>query len=720
MNFASSRSVTKLSDFDKPSTPLTEAALKEETEGSHRPSRGFGDKANRKSGGPSEPDSRFSENWAAARERKQAAVEEKGEGGERNGRYGRREREQDGERRNGYGERQDTRWQRDERRQHGEKQGGWRERERERRDRDWGRGQDGGRDPEWMDEPAPKQDDDLGALMGMPKNQEEFERWKKEQHARNKMSVEEPLEALQVASPPPEAAKEALPAKTVAPLKLEGIVDKPFGSTRGGDGKTSDSGSTPAKSAGAKTKTSRFMPMFKKADEPKEEQAAPQPASAAPNGTAEDKAGFDRILQMLGNTGMGSKAATSNEPASPPPRQVSNGQKPKSRFTGFFDQTPKSPERIQSPEGPTFNPLQVDSVAGRSMVEEPGGMFGGRLNERAFGENGLHGQPPPSAMSPEQGQQRPQSGRINDLFLEQPPSRGASTPELQIQNLLAAKPAQRQQSAMDNKNSQFLLDLLQTKGSRPSSSQASQRRDDHFQLWRDQPPNLPEPHAPKPRAPPPPGLFEDQLLRNHPLPDMMRQEPQASDMPQRRTSQRAPPPGFFSEQQLFQQHHQRNFTEPARQFPPQQQQQPPLPQQQQQGRRMSTNPNQHPHMPMQHQQPPPPPFPAEFLQSTSAAAPPPGFNPMPRHPPGIHNIPNIFSAPPPPPPPQQQQQPLPPPPQQQQGGFPGCPPPPGFYGAGPVPPGFMGMRSPVEAQGMQVGANGRRFEGFAGGPPQGR
>ena len=110
------------------------------------------------------------------------------------------------------------------------------------------------------------------------------------------------------------------------------------------------------------------MPMFKK-DEPKEDvppaiagsdvrQAAPEVV----NGNAEDKEGFQRILQMLGGTGIGQAATPTEQPVSPAPRQVSNGTKRQSRFTGFFDQTPTSPERLQSPQGNNLPPVPFKPV----------------------------------------------------------------------------------------------------------------------------------------------------------------------------------------------------------------------------------------------------------------------------------------------------------------------------------------------------------------------
>lgn len=721
--FASSRNTARMADFaDKPSTPFTEAASNDEQE-AQRGSRLFGDKQ----GNTEARHNR--ESWTSARERRAlVGNDEKAENGERNNRYGRRE--QDGERRNGFNDRQETRWGRaDDKQQNGEKQGGWREREKEKRDRDWDRGGRVEKKPEWMDDPAPKQDEDL-SMMSMPKNQEDFEKWKQAQHARNKKSTEE-TEPL--SDEPLPAPKEAAPVKSAA-LKLEGVVDKPFGGlteSKRIEG-TPESVPTPARTGTAKDrKTSRFMPMFKK-DEPMEEAPASvrpaesslqQVANEVANNSAEDKEGFQRILQMLGGTGI-SQAATPNEPTSPAPRQVSNGTKRQSRFTGFFDQTPKSPERMQSPQDggqPPFKPMDSGMFqGGRNRVEEPAGMFGGRLPDSQPSEQPVRSQPPAGMMSPEpalpsngsRDQQRPPSGRPNDLFLENPPSRGAATPDINIQNLLASQRNQRAQGP--DKNSEFLLNLLQTKGSRPPSQQA--RPDGNFPLWLEQPPSMPETHAPKPRAPPPPGLFEDQLLRNHPqeLPRQERAQVPVNDMPQSRTSQR-PPPNFFEEQNFFlqqQQHHRRNFAEPPQQHVP-----PP-------GRRISGHPNL-PSMQVPQQAAP---YPPEFLQSPSAQAPPPGFNPhMPRHPPGFHNIPNIFQAPQPP----QQHQPQREPPAHVFGGGPGgtqgmmqqhttSPPnvPPGFFGGPPgLPPGFMQMRSPTDgipagAAALRGNGLGRGFEGY--------
>jgi hypothetical protein len=373
----------------------------------------------------------------------------------------------------------------------------------------------------------------------------------------------------------------------------------------------------------------------------------------------------------------------------------------------------------------------------RGFVDEPSSMFGSKMPENQPSDQSIRGQIGGNQISPEsmqppngnreQQQQAPQHQRMNDIFLDQPPSRGTASPDINIQNLIASQRAQRPQG--QDKNSEFLLNLLQTKGSRPSPQQA--RQESNFPIWLDQPPNMPEPHAPKPRAPPPPGLFEDQLLRNAPQEQLRQEMPQqmpGNEMPHRRTSQRAPP-GFYDEQALFmqQQQQQQAAAQQRRAFAESQQQQqlPPG------GRRMSGHPNlaqmQIPNQ--QHFPPGPPQPPPDFLQSPGAGpgpqGPPPGFHPqMPRHPPGLHNTPNIFQAP------QQSQPQLPhgreppgfggmqqPPPGQMQSP-PGAPP--GFFGG--MPPGYgMQMRSPTE--GMPAGAmrGGRPFEGgyegMGGGPP---
>lgn len=718
-SFASSRTISKLSDFagekGAPSTP-SDPVAGDEAENAR--AKFFRDRdaekqSNRKSQGPIEKDEKSNrDSWTSLRERKNLGAEEdedrvpKGEGRERNGRYGRADREKDHDvepRRSGFGETgPDGRWKRGEAK-NGDRPGGWRERER-RNERGWGREGKEEKDPEWMDEPAEKEDKQAHT-------QEEFQKWKERMKAGSSQTEEK--ENTTVEAPLP--AKDMTPVKPAASLVLEGFNDNLFGGW--GAAKqpepATEGAPLPAKAAGGKAKSSRFAGVFATKAEPVEETPVQKVANQAANGSAEDKEGFQRILQMLGGTGLG-QVATPNEPTSPPPKSATNGSKPKSRF---FDSA-KSPEP-RLPQAGVLTNLNKDGdgsqrSAGREMTDGPANIFGLPLAKRLNEERPTSTQVPSNPMSPEPmnpangiKDQRPPSGRPQDsIFLDGPPSRSVATPDLNIQNLLAT---QRQRPQHLNRDSEFLLNLITTKGQSRPPSQARQTAepDPNFQLFLDQPPK-PHTHAPKPRAaPPPPGFFEDQMLQNV---DPPRQEQPQHDMPQRRASQRAPP-GFIDDpvmfNQMMQQQNRRTFNEP--------------PQSQQSSRRMSGHPGlSQMQMPQQQQMPPD----YSFLQSpTERMPPPPGFNPNVRHPPGFANMPGIFQTP------QPSQQGLPQIPRDMQGGYGlgpmGSPPnvPPGFYG-GPshapgVPPGFMaphmGMRGPQE--GMMAGGRGgtglgRGFDGF--------
>ncbi|WPH04755.1 Hypothetical protein R9X50_00765000 [Acrodontium crateriforme] len=699
--FASSRTSSKLADL--PTT--SDNAANDEPE-SGRNGRTFGDKqTNRRSQNDAEP--RFNrESWTSARERRALGVDDDSlQGGERNSKVGRRDRdkEQDGERRNGFGDKSDNRWgQRDDRRANGERQGGWREREREKRDRDWDRNGQTDKEPEWMDDPAPKDED--FSMLSMPKNQEDFEKWKQAQHARTKKpsneSATEPQEPAEVREPPQ--------AKNIVPLKIDGLSEKPFGGWNDGkrNSSLSDTIPTPAKTtSSSKAKSSRFMPMFKK-DESREETPPAdthiqQVPNQAANNSAEDKEGFQRILQMLGGTNINQSQATiPTEPMSPG-RQ--NGSKPKSRFTGFFDQAPKSPEMMQSQHGNNhgpFQPLENQMFqSGRGSVPEAPPGFAPRMTENQPHDLARSGE----ANIPTNGGKdaRPQSKGTNEHLLHDPPSRGASTPDVNIQHLLATQRNQRTQG-QDNKNQEFLLNLLQQKGtSRPPSQQA--RPEGTFPLWIEQAQG-PETHAPRPRMPPSASLFEDQLLRNQ-LPEM-RQDHQpipGPDAAQRRAGQRLPP-NFMDEQTfIMQQQQRRNMPEGPQQHAPQM------------DPRLSRHPNMPPQQPMQ-MPPGQAPYHPEYLQSPGMVpGPPPGFNmPMQRLPPGFSNMPpNMYPGPPPREPPGFNGNGMMPPnspPNGPLGFFPGVP---------NAPPGLMQMRSPVSG-GIPVGpppgmpGNGRGFDGFDG------
>lgn len=266
----------------------------EETDGAR--SRTFGERQqNRNNKSIGEKDG--GRDWTALRQPKaHGESEETRDTSDRLGKYGRRDRDRDhdGERRNG--DKQDNRWgQRDDRRQNGERQGGWRDRENNRQNRGWDRNDQAEKEPEWFDEPMKKQEEDLG--VGTAHTQADFQKWK-EMMKGNKAPAEETAPA-----PPPPTQK--TPAKQTA-VKLDSFSEPMFG---GFGVKPMDSPSDSAKAAPSKAKSSRFASVFKK-DElpqvaPQEAPVQQQPMPEPGQGLNEDKAGFQRILQMLGGANIG-------------------------------------------------------------------------------------------------------------------------------------------------------------------------------------------------------------------------------------------------------------------------------------------------------------------------------------------------------------------------------------------------------------------------------
>lgn len=676
----------------------------------------FSDRQMNRRSGALEKDGKDS--WTRAAERRALGGddESKADGRDRNDRFGRHDT-QDGERRNGFGEKGDARWNNgrgEERRQNGDRPaGGWRDREaRKNGDRNHEE-----KDPEWMDDPVVKKDQELN--FAPAKSQDEFQKWKE---SMNKKVKGEPEKEEVVEAPPP--APESKPS-----LQLEGFEKGSFFGFSAPSGLPTPTSAAntpvtapPAKSA-AKGKTSRYASMFKPAVEetppPQAESDVPKAANVIARTTAEDQEGFNRVLQMLGG-GLkigGQPTPTSETPSAPsaapsapqsppqPTRAGANGSsaKPKSRF---FQAQPKSPERLNSPQQGGVQ-LGGGNQFDRGLTEEPA-TIGGRSEQQSRPPQEPAMTPEPSNMfnAFREQQARPSSGRVSELAMFDPPSRSAPSPDINIQNLLAQ---QRQRSQHTSHESQNLLNLL--KKSDPSqllSRPLSQQTPSELQRWLDHQhhanshggvgPGV-ETFAPKPGRIPhqPPGVFEEQLMRNFPSrEDLLREQQQMPPgLPEPRRQQQRAPPGFFDEreimmqqqqQQLLQQQMRRSYAEAPPQQIPQAQQQP-------QFRKHQTLPSIH----QQQQQ-----YSGEYHITSPQSAGgngPPGFSSHmpPRHPPGFGG--NV---------PQQQQQHFqreapppgsmppgfgPPPPQQQ-------PPPPGFYGAtGPPPPGFRNVPPPPGMRG---------------------
>ncbi|KAI5363342.1 hypothetical protein Slin15195_G107280 [Septoria linicola] len=730
--FPSTRNVTKSSDFhDKNGS--SDATPNDEPDSMR--SRFFSDRQlNRRSGAEKEA-SDGKDRWTSVRERRQQGELDD----EKRGFGSRHDKDNEGDRRNGYGHKDDPRWSREDRPNGTRTGGGWREREAARRDRDHHE-----REPEWMDDPVVKKDQQLGLTA---RTQDDFEEWKRQMAGKPKVEKEE--------APIPEPV--ALPAATEQPkatLKLDGFENGFFGfgggsavATPGASTPSAVATSTATKTSGKSGKTSRFASMFKPVEpEPTPAPAAaeepqPQAANGAASKSVEDQEGFNRVLAMLGGTKI-NQAPAAPEPArelapsyaepvptSPPPppkSMTSSGTLPggrKSRFTDIFAQE-KNPERLQSPQqnSPPFGADSGFEGSHRGLPDDPTQLFANnRQPERQPIQQQLpRTQAPETTMSPvpsgipfnalREQQPRPSSGRLNEAYNRfEPPSRGAASPDRNIQDLLAQP---RQHSQATPAQSQDLLNLLRNpKSSRPPSQQAIPASGgiDQVELERwlqqQQPMQTHGPTqtiAPKPRGPQqPPGLFEEQLMRNYGHEQQRHEQvPQLQERQQPRG-----PPGFYNPEQeaLFaqQQRHahqqaqqqaereaqhaqlrrQQQYAELSQQQQMQQQQQ------QQPPRRMSGHPAlQQMHIPQQHSQP-------GFHQLTSpvgGGAPPPGFNQMPRYPPGFANV-NTFQQPRDQAPPGFSNGPMSPP-----AGLAGGAPP-GFFGGPPnLPPGFHAqqIRSP--------------------------
>jgi hypothetical protein len=626
-----------------------------------------------------------------------------------------------------------------------------------------------------MEDAVVKKDAELG--MGMARTQEDFQKWKESMGKPKKdMDKDEPLEPEIMQQTVPREP-EVKPAANVAPLNLEGFNLSGWGANNNANPSTSTT-PAPVSKPGPKAKASRFASMFKPVEVPATpaEQVVTPPAVPV-KASAEDKVGFDRVLQMLGSTKIAPPSNLNNEqaPASPTANKTGSNGRPKSRFTDLFEA--RSPERLQSPPDEA-NPLREESInssIGRRM-DEPNhaGVFESMQMPRALNTKHGYGSNvnmasetpgiPFNALREQQPQQsRPASGRINDFGpMFDPPARGTATPDNNIQNLLAQQRQQR--PAFDSNGSQQLLNLLKTDASRtvdkPTDSHLQGPQNflpELYQRYVHENKSPAEPHAPKPRMPhQPPGFFEEQLMRNsaQQQPEqqqhqqqqhqqLLLQQMQDNAQAQRRLGQRAPagaapPPGFYDEHQILLQQQQqqlrRNFEAQQQQHQPAQHFQQHQPQSSQGGsvsvRRMSGVPHLPPHMQMLPQQlppqqfhgGPPPPLGTEF----GGGPPPPGFNPhmVRHHPPGFHSLPGGMF-------PQQQ-----PHPQQQNSRSDQLPSPAGFppqqQGGMPPPPGFYGMPGPLpgphhaQQQQQQRGGGGNGFgvqmmpPGINGGEPPGR
>ncbi|KAF1965241.1 hypothetical protein BU23DRAFT_33978 [Bimuria novae-zelandiae CBS 107.79] len=382
-------------------------------------------------------------------------------------------------------------------------QGGWRDRNREReKERDWTRG--GGKaeeDPEWMDEPVPKKETKAHT-------QEDFQRWKEQMkakdapaEAKDEQKPELPAFFSDMLQP---ASSQQPPKSAITPSALEPNLGPMFGkwNTPG----TETAAAEPLAAKPKPDKKSRFMNMFTKPEEPVAAAPPPAPAPASPGPPAADgadKEGFNRILQMLSGTNIGSTPA----PQSSGPTQT-NEIRPGGGISLDFHQTPPPPE-MQERRPPSQHVPSQSSVETRALLDSI------LANRPSVVESRPSQQPRFNSMSPDNahfeqfGPPRPESNRpMDESPYQQPPSRNHNPQDPNLAALLNSR-SQVNRDKGSSVDRDFLLNLMQ----QPS---------------RATPPQLGNQNLPR----------QPQESQNMSFYDQPRQQPKGHG---------APPPGFMSE-----------------------------------------------------------------------------------------------------------------------------------------------------------------------------
>ncbi|OJD40496.1 uncharacterized protein BKCO1_1000469 [Diplodia corticola] len=479
------------------------------------------------------------EGWTNVRGRKASFSEDADRPPRIGGRF---TREADGEeaapRRNGARGRFEQPWLRDnvEAKEADTGHGSWRDRGNAR-ERDWTRGSNNHNrleeEPEWMDTTPVKKKDDIGMARfsrgkggaewfeDMPKDdkkahtQEDFQRWKEQMKAGKAADEKENV-------PEPAPAKDTpTSSKPITPMLLDG--KDMFGMWGAAAVRQESPAATEGATAPPKpklpAKQSKFAKLFSPQEEqqqPQQQQIQPEALFGAANGNNEDKEGFQRILQMLGNTSIHTQSP-------------SQGSAPQSRKPSLF-----SPVETRSPDRDTVHvqPQPTRHHILRSR-EEKAGFIESVLAPRGtptefkgpqgvFGPFSPAGEPGPEQLRQEPMRQepRPESIRSPEERMHQatPSSNGMGS--FGIQGLMSSQPPPH--AAQLSRDREFLLNLM-TQPQRNTPPQPTQARPPP-------PPelftNFMESKAMPPRANPPPGLFDD---RQFPENDV-RYQPQ----PQRR------------------------------------------------------------------------------------------------------------------------------------------------------------------------------------------
>ncbi|KAF9739207.1 hypothetical protein PMIN01_01841 [Paraphaeosphaeria minitans] len=379
-------------------------------------------------------------------------------------------------------------------------QGGWRERNRERdKERDWTRGAGKAEeDPEWMDVPVPKKETKAHT-------QEDFQRWKEQMKAKD-TPMEEPEE-----SKPPElpsffadALPQQPPMSAGTPSGSDPNLGSMFGTWSASIKAAEAAPLEPATVKAKPAKASRFMNMFAKPEEPPASAAAtpppaPLPASPAPSLPTDknaDQEGFQRILQMLGGTGIGS-APGPVPPNNPTPL---NGL----RLGGGisldpYQSPPPPPPEMQERRAPLQHMPSRSSLETQALLE----------NILAPRPSVDRQQPRFNTMSPDNsmfeqfGLPRPDSNRPD----QQTPSRNNNPQDPNLAALLNSR-SQVNRDKGSSAERDFLLNLMQQPRNTPPQLSNHNLPPQNMQFL-DQ--NRQPQGPPKGRGGPPPGFINERM-----------------------------------------------------------------------------------------------------------------------------------------------------------------------------------------------------------------
>jgi hypothetical protein len=258
--------------------------------------------------------------------------------------------------------------------------------------------------------------------------------------------------------------------------------------------------------------------MFAKPEEPAAAAAAtpppaPLPASPAPPMPIDknaDQEGFQRILQMLGGTGLGS---ASPAPASVPPPSIPTPSSNGVRLGGGgisldFHQSqppvslPEMQERRQQPPPhqhmPSRSSMETQALLENILAPRPS------VENRPLQQSRFNSMSPESGMFEQFGIPRPESNRPD----QQPPSRNNNPQDPNLAALLNS----RSQVNRDKGNSaerDFLLNLMQQPRNTPPQLGNQNLPPQNMPSFLDQ--SRPQQGLPKGRGGPPPGFINERM-----------------------------------------------------------------------------------------------------------------------------------------------------------------------------------------------------------------